>query len=93
MDQAVTVAAEMLDLSGLSEMLGLSPNTILTLRTRSPDRVPTPWRTRPLRWRRATVHEWIREQELEERRKVAERCKPVSVRVRKALPGKSSSAA
>lgn len=93
MDQVATVAAEMLDLTGLSEMLGLSPSTILTLRTRAPDRVPTPWRTRPLRWRRTTVHEWIREQEIEERRKVAERCRPVSVRVRKATPGKSRSAA
>lgn len=70
----------MLDLAALSALLKLSPATILTQRTRAPDRVPPAWRSRPLRWRRDAVLQWLIEQEKEEQRRVEQRTRVVSIR-------------
>lgn len=72
--------SEMLDLAALSALLQLSPATILTQRTRSPERVPPAWRSRPLRWRRDAVLQWLIEQEKEEQRRVEKRTQVVSTR-------------
>lgn len=71
-------ASDMLDVAGLSILLGLSPATVLTLRARAPDRVPPPWRTRPLRWRREAVMRWLADQENREQRRIEELMRPVS---------------
>jgi hypothetical protein len=71
---------EMLDLAALSALLQLSPATILTQRTRAPDRVPPAWRSRPLRWRRDAVMDWLIKQEREEQRRVEQRTQVVSTR-------------
>ena len=71
---------EMLDLAALSALLHLSPATILTQRTRAPDRVPPAWRSRPLRWRRDAVLQWLIEQERQEQRRVEKRTQVVSTR-------------
>lgn len=69
---------EMLDLAGLSALLRLKPATLLTKRTRAPNQVPPPWCTRPLRWQRQSVIDWLRRQEHEEQRRIDERCRVVS---------------
>lgn len=53
---------EVINLAGLASMLDISPATILTLRSRDPQRLPAPWRTRPLRWLRGDVLAWMRAQ-------------------------------
>ena len=52
-----------LDVDGLAALLGISPATIPTQRSRAPHKLPPPYLTRPLRWRRETVLLWIQEQE------------------------------
>lgn len=52
-----------LDVDGLAALLGISPATISTQRSRAPHKLPPPYLNRPLRWRRATVLLWIQEQE------------------------------
>lgn len=52
-----------LDVDGLAALLGISPTTIPTQRSRAPHKLPPPYLTRPLRWRRTTVLLWIQEQE------------------------------
>jgi predicted DNA-binding transcriptional regulator AlpA len=69
---------EVIDLARLASMLGLSPATILTLRSRDPERVPPAWRTRPLRWVRGEVSRWLRAQAEAEAARIATLGQPVS---------------
>lgn len=55
-----------LDVQGLSQFTHIPKATILTLRSRSPDKLPLPFRLRPLRWRVLTVVRWMENQEKHE---------------------------
>lgn len=57
-----------LDIDGLAALLAISPASIPARRSRTPERVPPPYLSRPLRWRRETVLRWITEQEERARR-------------------------
>ena len=52
-----------LDSAGLAALLGISVASIPSIRSRSPEKLPPPYLSRPLRWRRSTVFEWMEEQE------------------------------
>lgn len=52
-----------LDIHGLSALLGISAQSIPAQRSRTPHKLPPPFLTRPLRWRREAVVEWMRKQE------------------------------
>ena len=67
--QQLIKAAQLGDSAEVSQLLGVSPATLLTLRCRAPERLPPSWRSRPLRWRRKTVLKWIEDQETIERRR------------------------
>lgn len=68
-------ASAVLDIDGLAALLAISPASIPGQRCRSPEKLPPPYLTRPLRWRRETVVRWINEQE-ERARREAELCAP-----------------
>jgi predicted DNA-binding transcriptional regulator AlpA len=53
----------LLDCEGLAALLGISPASIASIRSRSPQRLPPPYLGRPLRWRRETVLSWMSAQE------------------------------
>lgn len=55
-----------LDAVGLAALLGISPATIPSLRSRNPAKLPPPFLTRPLRWRRDAVLKWMERREREE---------------------------
>lgn len=55
-----------LDVQGFSSLAHIPKATILTLRSRSPDKLPPPFRLRPLRWRVQTVVRWMEKQEQHE---------------------------
>lgn len=57
-----------LDVDGLAALLGISSASIPSQRSRSPEKLPPPYLTRPLRWRRETVVGWMKEQEERARR-------------------------
>lgn len=59
-----------LDPKGLAHLLGISPATIPALRSRNPERLPPPYLTRPLRWRRETVVRWMERRERQEEERV-----------------------
>lgn len=52
-----------LDVDGLAALLGISPATIPAQRSRTPHKLPPPYLSRPLRWRREAVLLWIQERE------------------------------
>lgn len=62
--------SSILDPKGLAGLLGISPATIPALRSRSPERLPPPFLTRPLRWRRETVVRWMDRRERQEEERV-----------------------
>ena len=55
-----------LDIDEVADLLGTSPDGIRSYRSRNPLAVPTPFMTRPLRWRREAVLRWMEQQEREE---------------------------
>jgi hypothetical protein len=55
-----------LDAEGLAALLCISVATILTQRSRTPEKLPPPFLLRPLRWRRSTVFRWMDHQEQKE---------------------------
>lgn len=57
------LARSVLDSEQLAAVLGLSPNSIASIRSRYPTRLPPPFLTRPLRWRLETVQKWMDQQE------------------------------
>ena len=52
-----------LDIDGLAALLGISAASIPAQRSRSPEKLPPPFLSRPLRWRRETVVRWMDQQE------------------------------
>lgn len=60
-----------LDVQGFASLAHIPKATILTLRSRSPDRLPPPFRLRPLRWRVKTVVRWMETQEQQELERIA----------------------
>ena len=54
---------EILGPIGLAALLGISPSTIPSLRSRDPHKLPPPYLTRPLRWRREGVLRWMESRE------------------------------
>jgi hypothetical protein len=52
-----------LDLVGLAALLRISPASIPSLRSRTPERLPPPFFNRPLRWRREGVLRWMERKE------------------------------
>lgn len=58
--------APVLDRAGLAELLGVSAESIKQMRSRNPLALPTPFLTRPLRWRREVVLRWMEQREREE---------------------------
>ena len=56
---------------GLAALLAISPTTIWNLRYRNPDRLPPACTTKPLRWRRTVVMDWLSTQERAETERAA----------------------
>lgn len=54
----------------LAAAMGLTENTIRTLRSTRPQALPTPFLTRPLRWRRESVMRWMEQREREEAERI-----------------------
>lgn len=65
------VNVDVLDVAGLALLLRIPESTILTLRSRAPERLPPPFRTRPLRWRAGTAVEWMAREEQVEAARIA----------------------
>ena len=65
------INVDVLDVAGLSLLLHIPESTILTLRSRAPERLPPPFRTRPLRWRAGTAVEWMAHEEQVEAARIA----------------------
>ncbi len=65
------INVDVLDVAGLASLLRIPASTILTLRSRAPDRLPAPFRTRPLRWRAGTAVEWMAREEQVETARIA----------------------
>lgn len=61
-----TLKEEVLDREGLAALMGVSPDSIKQMRSRNPAALPTPFLTRPLRWRREVVMRWMERREQEE---------------------------
>lgn len=73
-----------LDPRGLAHMLGISPATIPALRSRNPERLPPPYLSRPLRWRRETVVRWMERRERQEEERVEREFAAMTRAVRRA---------
>ena len=58
-----TLKEEVLDREGLAALMGVSPDSIKQMRSRNPAALPTPFLTRPLRWRREVVLRWMESRE------------------------------
>lgn len=56
-------ANAVLDINGLAALLGISAQSIPAQRSRTPHKLPPPFLTRPLRWRREAVVQWMQKQE------------------------------
>jgi hypothetical protein len=65
------LASVVLDVQGFAVLAHIPKATILTLRSRSPDKLPPPFRLRPLRWRAETVVRWMEEQEQSELERIS----------------------
>jgi len=61
------------DVQGLARVTHIPKATILTLRSRSPELLPPPFRTHPLLWRMHTVVSWMERQEEQEAERIAHR--------------------
>jgi hypothetical protein len=66
LEEEATTAAQVLDVQALADLTQIPKATILTMRSRTPEKLPPPFRQRPLRWRRQTVMSWMERQEQEE---------------------------
>lgn len=55
--------AGILDVAGLSHILGLSVATVFTWRSRQPEMLPPPFLSKPPRWRAVAVEKWMEDQE------------------------------
>lgn len=66
LEEEATTATQVLDVQALAELTQIPKATILTLRSRAPEKLPPPFRLRPLRWRLQTVMTWMERQEQEE---------------------------
>jgi len=73
--------AQIVGITGLARMLGISPATIATKRTRAPEELPPSFLDRPARWRRETVIRWIAQREADASRRAQERARPIRSRV------------
>lgn len=73
-----------LDPKGLAHLLGISPATIPALRSRNPERLPPPYLSRPLRWRRETVVRWMERRERVEEERVEREFAAMTRAVRRA---------
>lgn len=62
---------DVLDVQGLAALTHIPKATILTLRSRAPDKLPPPFRTHPLLWRTRTVVTWMEKQEQQEMERIA----------------------
>lgn len=62
---------EALDVAAFAMLTLIPKATVLTLRSRSPERLPPPFRQRPLRWRRQTVVQWMKDEESHEIDRIA----------------------
>ena len=60
-----------LDVHAFARLAHIPKATILTLRSRSPDKLPPPFRLRPLLWRAQTVVRWMEKQEQTELERIA----------------------
>lgn len=65
-------ANPLLDVHGLAALLGVSAQSIPAQRSRTPHKLPPPFLTRPLRWRREAVVQWMQKQEHMEVARAAE---------------------
>lgn len=59
-----------IDVGGLALLTHIPAATILTLRCRAPDRLPPPFRRKPLLWRTRTVLHWMEEEEQREAQRI-----------------------
>ncbi len=59
-----------LSLRDLAALLQISPATIPSLRSRNPEKLPVPFLSRPLRWRREAVVRWMEQREREEQARI-----------------------
>lgn len=57
---------DVLDRDELAALMGVSPDSIKQMRSRNPAALPTPFLTRPLRWRREVVLRWMESRERSE---------------------------
>jgi len=60
-----------LDVHAFARLAHIPKATILTLRSRSPDKLPPPFHLRPLLWRAQTVVRWMEKQEQTELERIA----------------------
>jgi len=72
---------QIIGIAGLARMLGISPATIASKRTRAPEELPPSYWDRPARWRRETVLRWIAQREALREADAAKRARPVRTRV------------
>ena len=59
-----------LSLLDLAALLRISPATIPSMRSRNPEKLPVPFLSRPLRWRREAVLRWMEQREREEQERI-----------------------
>lgn len=66
-------SSPVLDPHGLAALLGISAASIPSFRSRNPEKLPAPFLSRPLRWRREAVLRWIEQREREEAERLGHR--------------------
>ena len=59
-----------LDREALAAVMGVSAESIKQMRSKNPLALPTPFMTRPLRWRREVVLRWMEQREREEAERI-----------------------
>lgn len=75
--------SEVLDIDGLASLLGITPDSVRSFRSRNPLGVPPPFMVRPhLRWRRETVVKWMEAREREESERIRRLFLPSPTRAR-----------
>lgn len=65
-----TLHQDVLDRESLAALMGISAESIKQMRSRNPLGLPTPFMTRPLRWRRESVERWMEAREREESERI-----------------------
>lgn len=76
-DSSKPLHSSSLGIDELSACIGLAVGTIKQLRSRNPAKLPTPYLTRPLKWRAEVVESWMRNREAEEERRIKSLFEPV----------------